>query len=237
MFKQVATILNRLVGFLFTAPSLQTEIKHSSTASNFPVKSGQPCKDAQTPVAQKPKRKPSTAKADTTAASRKQTQNPVLAVLGQGGLQRQIRASQPASKSVKRKPLVAQPTKQASSRKQTQKPAQTISGKGGLQPAIPASKTRLPVKPAVKAKAARVPSIKAVLLSQQGQAPVLTPTEALSGERGQLKTRASKTHQAAKAAPTKKPKAAASTTQVKKRTAKQTPAQTHTARQSKARGS
>ena len=191
MLKRVATMLNRLVAYLFTAPSLQTETKHSSTASNLPVKSGQPCKDAQTPVAQKPKRKP----------------------------------------------LVAQPTKQASSRKQTQKPVQTISGKDGLQPATPVSKTRLPVKPAVKAKAARAPSIKAVLLSQQGQAPVLTPTETLSGERGQLKTRASKTRQVAKAAPTKKQKAAASTTPVKKRIKKQTLAQTRTARPSKARGS
>lgn len=237
MLKRVATILNRLVGYLFMAPSLPTEGTASSTVNSSPVQSGQPCKDAQTPVAQKPKRKPSTAKAGTTAASRKQTQNPVLAVLGQGGLQRQIRASQPASKSAKRKPSVAQPTKQAQSPKQTQKPAQLTSGKDGLQPAIPVSKTRLPVKPAVKAKAVRVPSIKAALLSQQEQAPVLTPTEALSGERGQLKTRASKTRQVAKVAPTKKPKAVASTTQAKKRTVKQTPAQTRTARPSKVRGS
>ena len=237
MFKRLATTLNRLVAYLFTAPSVQTEIKHSVTVSNLPVKSGQPCKDVQTPVAQKPKRKPSIAKADTTAASRKQTPNPVLAVLGQGGLQRQIRASQPASKSAKRKPSAVQYTIVEASPKRTRKLAPPINGKDGLLLTIPASKTHLPVKPAVKAKAARVPSIKAALLSQQGQAPVLTPTEALSGERGQLKTRASKTHQAAKAAPTKKQKAVASTTPVKKRTKKQTPAQTRTARPSKARGS
>ena len=142
-----------------------------------------------------------------------------------------------APQNPKRKPKVAQPTKQASSRKQTPNPVLAVLGQGGLQRQIRASKTSLPVKPAVKAKAARVPSIKAALLSQQGQAPVLTPTEALSGERGQLKTRASKTRQPAKAAPTKKPKAAASTTQAKKRTAKQTPAPTRTARPSKARGS
>lgn len=237
MLKRVATILNRLVGYLFTAPSLPTEGTDSSTVNSSPVQSGQPCKDAQTPVAQKPKRKPSTAKAGTTAASHKQTQNPVLAVLGQGGLQRQIRASQPASKSAKRKPSVAQPTKQAQSPKQTQKPAQLTSGKDGLQPAIPVSKTRLPVKPAVKAKAARVPSIKAALLSQQGQAPVLTPTEALSGERGQLKTRASKTRLPAKQPKKTVQKVAQSTKAGKKHTQKQTPAQTRTVRKSKALGS
>lgn len=198
MFKRVATILNRLVAYLFTAPSLPTKDKHSKSANSSPVQSGQPCKDAQAPAPQKRKRKTSTAKAGTTAASRKQTQKVVLAVLGQGGLQRQIRASQPASKSAKRKPSAVQPTKQAQSPKQTRKPAQPTSGKAGLQQATPASKMPLPVKPAVKAKAARVPSIKAVLLSQQGQAPVLTPTEALSGDRGQLKTRASKTRQHAK---------------------------------------
>ena len=191
MFKRVATILNRLVGYLFTAPSLETVIKHSNTASNLLVQSGQPCKDAQTPVAQKPKRKLSTAKADTTAASRKQTQNPVLAVLGQGGLQRQIRAS----------------------------------------------KTPLPVKPAVKAKAVRVPSIKAALLSQLEQAVVQTRTEVLSGERGKLKTRASKTRPPVVQAPTKKRKAAASTTVAKKTTKSKTAVQTRTARPSKARGS
>lgn len=197
MFKRLATTLNRLVAYLFTAPSLQTETKHSSTASNLPVKSGQPCKDVQEqlslnqPVQSKPKRKPKAAQQTKQASSRKQTPNPVLAVLGQGGLQRQIRAS----------------------------------------------KTSLPVKPAVKAKAARVPSIKAALLSQLEQAVAQTRTDLQCGERGQLKTRASKTPQAAKAAPTKKPKAVASTTQAKKRTAKQTPAQTRTARLSKARGS
>lgn len=109
MFKQAATILNRLVAYLFTAPSSVTVETPNSTVNRSLAQSGQPCKDAQTPVAQKLKHKPSTAKADTTVASRKQTQNPVLAVLGQGGLQRQIRASQPASKSAKRKPSVGEP--------------------------------------------------------------------------------------------------------------------------------
>ena len=191
MLKRLATILNRLGGFLFTAPSVQMEIKHSVTANSLPVKSGQPCKDALTLAKQKPKRKPKAAQPTTQAASHKQTQNPVLAVLGQGGLQRQIRAS----------------------------------------------KTPLPVKPAVKAKAVRVPSIKAALLSQLEQAVVQTRTEVLSGERGKLKTRASKTRPAAKAAPTKKRKAAASTTVAKKTIKSKTAVQTRTARRSKVAGS
>ena len=144
---------------------------------------------------------------------------------------------QPVQSKPKRNSKAAQPTTQAASRKQTQNPVLAVLGQGGLQRQILASKTPLPVKPAVKAKAARVPSIKAALLSQQEQAPVLTPTEALSGERGKLKTRASKTRQVAKPAKTQKPKAVASTTQAKKRTPSKTPAQTRTARQSKARGS
>ena len=102
---------------------------------------------------------------------------------------------------------------------------------------IRASKTPLPVKPAVKAKAVRVPSIKAALLSQLEQAVVQTRTEVLSGERGKLKTRASKTHQPVVQAPTKKRKAAASTTVAKKTTKSKTAVQTRTARPSKARGS
>jgi len=237
MFKRVATILNRLVACLFTAPSLETKVNQTNSVSNFPVQSGQVCKDAQVPVAQKRKRKSSVAQADTKVASPKQTQNPVLAVIGQGGLQRKIRASQPAYKSPKRKPSAVQYALVEASPKRTRKLAPPMNGKDGLLLATPVLKTPQPAKPEVKAKAARVPSIKVVLLSQQGQAPVLTPTETLSGERGQLKTRASKTPQPAKVAPTKKQKAVASTTAAKKRTVKQTPAQTRTARPSKVRGS
>jgi len=143
---------------------------------------------------------------------------------------------QPVQSKPKRNSKAAQPTTQAASRKQTQNPVLAVLGQGGLQRQIRASKTLLPVKPAVKAKAARVPSIKAALLSQQEQAPVLTPTEALSGERGKLKTRASKTRQVAKAAPTKKAKAVVSTTQGKKPTQGKTPAKTPTVRQRKVRG-
>ena len=145
--------------------------------------------------------------------------------------------SNPVQSKPKRKPKAVQPTKQASSHKQTQNPVLAVLGQDGLQRQIRASKTNQPVKPAVKAKAARVPSIKAALLSQQEQAPALTPTEVLSGERGKLKTRASKTRPPVAQAPTKKRKVAASTTAVKKTTKSKTPAQTRTARPSKARGS
>ena len=145
--------------------------------------------------------------------------------------------SKPVQSKPKRKPKAVQPTKQASSHKQTQNPVLAVLGQDGLQRQIRASKTPLPVKPAVKAKAARVPSIKAALLSQLEQAVVQTRTEVLSGERGKLKTRASKTRPAAKAVPTKKAKAVVSTTPAKKSTKSKTPAQTRTVRPSKARGS
>ena len=144
--------------------------------------------------------------------------------------------SKPVQSKPKRKPKAVQPTKQASSHKQTQNPVLAVLGQGGLQRQIRASKTPLPVKPAVKAKAARVPSIKAALLSQLEQAVVQTRTEVLSGERGKLKTRASKTRPAAKAVPTKKAKAVVSTTQGKKRTQGKTSAKTPTVRQRKVRG-
>lgn len=147
--------------------------------------------DAQVVVPQKRRRGRPAAQPITVEQLQKQTQNPVLAVLGQGGLQREIRAS----------------------------------------------KTNLPVKPVVKAKAARVPSIKAALLSQLEQAVAQTPMDLQSGEVGKRKTAASKTRQAVPKASTTKPKAAGSTTAVKKRTKKQTPAQTLTGRKSKARGS
>ena len=144
--------------------------------------------------------------------------------------------SKPVQSKPKRKPKAAQPTTQAASHKQTQNPVLAVLGQGGLQRQIRASKTPLPVKPAVKAKAARVPSIKAALLSQLEQAVVQTRTEVLSGERGKLKTRASKTRPPAKAVPTKKVKAVVSTTPAKKSTKGKTPAQTRTARQSKVAG-
>ena len=76
MLKRLATILNRLGGFLFTAPLVQMEIKHSVTANSLPVKSGQPCKDALTLAKQKPKRKPKAAPSTTPAKSRKPKQKP-----------------------------------------------------------------------------------------------------------------------------------------------------------------
>jgi hypothetical protein len=145
--------------------------------------------------------------------------------------------SQPASQSPKRKPSVAQPTIQVKSRKQTPKPAQIISGKDGLQAQTPVSQIRLPAKPAVKAKAARVPSIKAALLSQLERVPALTLTEVQSGELGQVKVTARKTRQPASQARTPKQKVVVSISAGKKTTRSKTPVQTRTVRQSKASGS
>ena len=144
--------------------------------------------------------------------------------------------SQPVQSKPKRKPKAVQLTIVEASPKRTRKLAPKDNGRDGLLLQTPVLQTRLPVKPAVKAKAARVPSIKAALLSQLEQAVVQTRTEVLSGERGKLKTRASKTRPAAKAAPTKKAKAVVSTTPAKKSTKSKTPAQTRTVRQSKAAG-
>lgn len=144
---------------------------------------------------------------------------------------------QPVRQKRKQDKSVAQSTTVASLQKQTQNPVLAVLGQGGLQREIRASKTPLPVKPAVKAKAVRVPSIKAALLSQQEQAPAQTPTVAQSGEPGKRKTVVSKTRQVAPKVSTTKRKAVASTTPAKKRTKKQTPAQTPTGRKSKVRGS
>jgi hypothetical protein len=201
------------------------------------AKSTQTCQDVQVPVKLKVKRKSKVAQADSTAPSRKAAQKPAQTTNGNLGLLLKTPASQPAPQSRKRKPSVAQPTTQAKSRKQTPKPAQTISGKDGLQAQIPASPIRLPVKPAVKAKAARVPSTKAALLSQLERVPALTLTEAQSGELGQVKATARKTRQPAQPAQTPKRKAAASTSAGKKTTQSKIAAQTRTVRQSKARGS
>jgi hypothetical protein len=209
----------------------------SPNAKPLRAKSIQPSQGAQAPVKLKAKRKSKVAQADSTATSRKAVQKPAQTTPGNLGLLLKTPASQPASQSRKRKPSVAQPTTQVKSRKQTPKPAQTISGKDGLQAQTPALPTRLPVKPAVKAKAARVPSIKAALLSQQEQAPAPTRTAIQSGELGQVKATARKTRQPASPAQTPKRKAAASTSAVKKTTRSKTPAQTRTVRQSKVRGS
>jgi hypothetical protein len=107
----------------------------------------------------------------------------------------------------------------------------------GSKSKTPAFPIRLPAKPAVKAKAARVPSIKAALLSQLEQVPALTRTEVQSGVLGQVKATARKTRQPASQAQTPKLKAAVSTSAGKKTTRSKTPVQTRTVRQSKASGS
>jgi hypothetical protein len=211
--------------------------QQSPNAKPLRAKSTQASQDAQAPVKLKAKRKSKVAQADSTEQSRKVVQKPVQTTNGNLGLLLKTPASQPASRSSKRKPSVAQPTTQAKSRKQTPKHAQIISGKDGLQAQTPAFPIRLPAKPAVKAKAARVPSIKAALLSQLEQVPALTRTEIQSGELGQVKTTARKTRQPASQAQTPKRKAAASTSAGKKTTRSKTPVQTRTVRQSKASGS
>lgn len=205
MFKRAATILNRLVACLFTDRSTGMKDKPRSSANSSPAQSGQEWQDAQAPVIQKRKRKPSAVKADTKVSSRKQTQKVVLAVLGQGGLQRQILAHQPASKSPKRKPLAAQQTKAEASPKQTQKPALLTSGKAGSQPVTPALPMPLPAKPAVRAKAARVLRTSQVATPARGKAAVQTRTAAQSGVRGKQAVAAPPTRQPAK--PRKKAKA------------------------------
>jgi hypothetical protein len=97
-----------------------------------------------------------------------------------------------------KKPKPAQQTTQASKdTSKKQKPVATAKSRKqpGSSTPTPASKIHLPVKPVVKAKAARVPSIKAVLLSQQEQAHAQTLTEAQFGGRGKTKTTARKTRQ------------------------------------------
>ena len=139
MFKQVVSILKRLMGYQPTAQSLPTEATASNSANPLPVQSGQTSLDVQTPASKKPRRKSSLAQAGTTAVSRKPKQKPAQQTSGEIGLPVQTPASQPASPSRKRKPSVAQQTTQVKSRKQTPKPAQTISGKDGLQAQTPAS--------------------------------------------------------------------------------------------------
>ena len=144
---------------------------------------------------------------------------------------------QPAKSKTKRKPKVAQPTSAVASQKAVPKPAQTTRGNRGQSSKTLAPPIRLPAKPAVKAKAARVPSIKAALLSQLERVPALTLTEVQSGDLGQVKATARKTRQPASQAPTPKRKAAVSTSAGKKATRSKTPVQTRTVRQSKASGS
>jgi hypothetical protein len=146
-------------------------------------------------------------------------------------------AQAPAKLKVKRKPKAVPPTSAVKSPKAAPKPAQTTLGNPGLLLKTPASPIRLPAKPAVKAKAARVPSIKAALLSQQEQAPAQTRMESLSGDLGQVKVTARKTRQPASQVQTPKRKAAASTSVAKKATRSKTPVQTRMVRQSKASGS
>jgi hypothetical protein len=143
----------------------------------------------------------------------------------------------PASQKPKSKASAAPQTKAAVSRKPKPKPVRQTSGETGLQVVTPASQTRQHVRSAAKAKPARVPSIKAALLSQQEQAPALTPTAVQSGVLGQVKVTVHKTRQPAKPALTKKRKAAVLTSQVKKPTPNKTAARTRTARPSKASGS
>jgi len=143
---------------------------------------------------------------------------------------------QPAQSRPKRSSKVVPQTTQVVSLKPIQKPVRIKLGQDGSQRAILVPSTHPLAKSAVKRKPKAVKSIKAVLLSQLEQAPVLTPTETLSGERGKRKTTASKTPQRAKTAQTPKRKVADSTTQGKKPTKSKTSAKTPTVRQRKVRG-
>ena len=237
MFKRIVTLVRGLMGCRSTAPSLSQVEQPSPSAKRSRAKSTPTSLDAQASAKLKTKRKSKAAQPTSAVKSRKAAPKPAQTTNGNLGLLLKTPASQPASQSSKRKPSVAQPTTQAKSRKQTPKPAQTISGKDGLQAQTPAFPIRLPAKPAVKAKAVRVPSIKAALLSQLEQVPALTLTEVQSGALGQVKATARKTRQPAPQAQTPKRKAAVSTSAGKKTTRSKTPVQTRTGRQSKASGS
>ena len=237
MFKRLVTLVRGLMGCQSTAPSTSQEVQPSPSVKPLRARSTQTCQDVQVPVKLKTKRKSSVAQVVTTAPSRKAVQKPAQMESGNHGQSPKTPVSQPASQSPKRKPSVAQPTIQVKSRKQTPKPAQIISGKDGLQAQTPVSQIRLPAKPAVKAKAARVPSIKAALLSQLERVPALTLTEVQSGELGQVKVTARKTRQPASQARTPKQKVVVSISAGKKTTRSKTPVQTRTVRQSKASGS
>ena len=189
MFKQVATILNRLVDYLFTALSLATETKPCNIASNLPVKSGQQCKDVQAPVKQKRKPKPKVVLQTTQEALHKQTQNPVLAVLGQGGLQRQIRASktnQPVKPAVKRKPKAVKSIKAALLSQLEQAPALTPTevqfGERGKR------KTTVSKTPQ-RAKTAQTQKRKAADSTTQGKKPIKSKTSAKTPTVRQRKVR------------------------------------------------
>jgi len=237
MFKRLVTLVRGLMGCQSMAPSTSQEVQPSPSAKPLRAKSTQASQDAQAPATSKPKRKSKVAQVVPPEPSRKAAPKPAQMESGNLGLLLKTPVSQPASQSPKRKPSVAQPTTQAKSRKQTPKPAQTISGKDGLQVQTPAFPIRLPAKPAVKAKAARVPSIKAALLSQLERVPALTLTEVQSGDRGQVKATVRKTRQPAPQVQTPKQKVVVSTSAGKKTTQSKTPVQTRTVRQSKASGS
>lgn len=68
MFKLVASTLNRLVAYLFTAPSSATAETPSSTASRSLAQSGQPCKDVQPQPLRKSSRAPTQRKPKTESA-------------------------------------------------------------------------------------------------------------------------------------------------------------------------
>lgn len=106
--------------------------------------------------------------------------------------------SQPAKSKRKPKSLAAPSTKQGVSRKPKQKPVQVESGAIGSQVTTPARPSRQPVKPAVKAKQARVLRTTRVQSPKQEQVPVQTPMAKLSGESGKSKTTVRKTRQHAK---------------------------------------
>ena len=112
----------------YYTPSVQTEIKHSVTVSNLPVKSGQLCKDAQTPVKQKPKRKRSVAQPIIQEQSPKRTRKPALKTNGKDGSQQVTLAPktpQRAKAAPTKKQKAAASTTQARKRTAKQTPAQT----------------------------------------------------------------------------------------------------------------
>jgi len=130
---QLRTTITGQAPFKVTASQTQTAgLAHQEpTVQNGKKRSAQDTQLQRQPVPPKRKAKRSPVKADTTVASRKQTQKSVQLERGQDGSQPQVPVSQPVRQSRKQGSSRAQSTTQVASQKAVQKPVQTTSGKRG----------------------------------------------------------------------------------------------------------
>jgi hypothetical protein len=180
----VGTIIQRLRG--------QTSLGANNTSVQIATGKlkSQDAQGLSQPVQQKHKPKASAVQPITAEASRKQTQNPVLAVLGQGGLQREIRASktpQPAKPAAKHKPKAAQSTKaellQVPGIVVALTPTVVQSGEPGKRKTVvPKTRQAVPKVSTTKRKAAA--STTPAKKRTKKQTPAQTPTGRKSKARG-----------------------------------------------------